>query len=68
MLMYPCERCKVAEALPKQKYCNRCKKEVIAEMEHAGYLQPVPRRHAGTYRTTEMKELTRETKFGTSHG
>jgi hypothetical protein len=66
--MYPCERCKQAEALPKQKYCKSCKKAVLAELDATGYLQKVPRGHAGMSRTAEAKELTQETKFGTWHG
>jgi len=66
--MYLCERCKQAEALPEKKYCKSCKKAVIAELSAAGYLQKVPREHAGVSRTAEAKELTQETKFGTSHG
>ena len=61
-----CQRCEAATALPKERFCKPCRKLVLAELKDAGFLAPRLRR--GTMRSGEMKEITRETKFGTGHG
>lgn len=62
-----CERCRLAcTAKPDERFCSDCKKELREEMQAAGYLTRVPW-HSRS-RSSEAKELTRETKFGTGHG
>lgn len=63
-MRYPCERCGEAEAVPKEKYCKRCRKAVKREMIDDGYLRPTGDVHAGQRRTRDAKERTHETKFG----
>lgn len=60
-----CERC-FGPRPQARRYCKGCEKEALAEMKSAGYFAPFIRQ--GTSRTSEMKEVTRETKSGTGHG
>lgn len=55
-----CERCQ-NEAIRGERFCNECKKKVLAEMKEAGYLTQTP---FAPYRTADQQENTRETKFG----
>ena len=65
--MYLCERCKIKEALSKQRYCSDCKKIVKKELYDCGYLQRIGDSHCGQRRTGEAKENTYQTKHGTGH-
>ena len=62
-----CERCP-EQAILGQRFCKDCKKEVLAELRDVGYLETGGYGRRGQSRTTEMKEKTNETKFGTAHG
>ena len=59
----PCERCG-NPSNPGERYCKQCRKQVLAELADAGYLGPKPQGHIGSGRTTEQREVTRDTKFG----
>ena len=62
-----CERCGEKASSKKDRYCKRCSKAVLRELREAGYLPEIfPTSH--TYRTTDHKENTYETKHGTGHG
>ena len=63
-----CARNCGALAPPGERYCEACRKIVLAEMEAVGYLQTGGYGHVGMFRTPEMKELTAETKHGTHNG
>jgi hypothetical protein len=62
-----CERCS-AVAKRGEKYCKECRKQVLSEMQEAGYLTTGYYGHVGMGRTSEQKENTYETKHGTGHG
>lgn len=57
-----CERCRESETIAGNKFCKECKKEVIQEMRESGYLQRTSIRR--TWKPSEMKENTMETKYG----
>ena len=58
-----CERCDT-DCVRGNRYCSRCRKEVLAELQVAGYLAYAPRTLAPQWRSDDYKEITRETKFG----
>ena len=59
-----CERCGEVPATRFWRHCRACRKILIKELEQDGYLHPKPTGHVGQQRSTEARELTRETKFG----
>ena len=60
-----CEVCKVAEALPSERYCKECRTAKLAELKETGYLQIAPSRPFGrNAHGGEKKENTNETKHG----
>jgi hypothetical protein len=34
-----CKRCNIEDSLPREKYCKKCRKQVLAELSECGYLQ-----------------------------
>jgi hypothetical protein len=56
------------KAIKEERYCKACKKIKLAEMKESGYLASRPTGHIGQGRTSDMKEVQRETKSGTWHG
>ncbi len=60
-LVKTCERCKKFPPLPHERFCNYCRKAVLAELRSSGYLTYVPTQQ---YRSADQKEDTRETKHG----
>lgn len=62
-----CEHCSDL-AISGERYCKECKKAVLAELKASGYLETGGYGRKGSRRTTDMKEVTRETKYGTHHG
>ena len=65
--MKQCERCAIAAKSEKDRFCEKCGREILDEMRDAGYLGYVPWGHAGQGRTGDQKENTHETKHGTGH-
>ena len=62
-----CEHCSDL-AISGERYCKECKKAVLAELKVSGYLETGGYGRKGLKRTSDMKELTHETKYGTNHG
>jgi len=63
-----CEMSKKCWAVRTERYCVRCKRIRIKELEGCGYLQMLGDSYCGMRRTEEMKELTNETKSGIRMG
>ena len=59
-----CEMCVKNLAIRGERYCKTCRKIKLSEMKDAGYLTSRPIGHVGQSRTSEMKELQYETKWG----
>ena len=61
-----CERCGDKPLSRSDRYCKKCRKEVIEELKASGYLAPrlLP---SGINRTAEQRENVYETKHGTGH-
>jgi len=64
----PCQLCVEDMAIVGEKYCKPCRDIKLAEMRSSGYLSVKPVGHVGQSRTSDMKELQRETRSGTAHG
>ena len=62
-----CKRCGALPALRNEKYCKDCRKQVLSELQEAGYLQNTGWTHVGQTRTQEQRENTYETKHGTGY-
>lgn len=62
-----CERCD-NPSISGERFCKACRKVVKMELEMSGVLTPRQIGHVGDHRTTEQREVTRETKHGTGHG
>lgn len=62
-----CERCSEL-SIRGQRYFKGCTKAVLSELKEAGYLETGGYGRKGSTRTQDMKELVRETKYGTEHG
>lgn len=63
-----CERCSNL-SIPKQRFCNECRKQLLLEMKEKGYLTPAPiyNKFSGgwnKYRSQDEKENINETKRG----
>lgn len=59
-----CQRCSEFYAVRDERFCTRCRQVVLTELQETGYLQRVPRFHAGQSRTYEQRENVYETKYG----
>lgn len=58
-----CERCKEGITFAKdERYCVKCRKQVLAELKEAGYLTHAPRH--GSYRGPGSAEDIHATKRG----
>jgi hypothetical protein len=58
-----CERCD-DEALPKERFCTRCRRRYLCEIRQSGYLAEPPYRYPSKYRFPWMRENVQETKYG----
>lgn len=58
-----CEMCEIAERIPKERFCKKCKKIFLAKLKAEGYLQSTATcgRHI---RPAEQRENIQETKYG----
>ena len=63
-----CERCGGKPKSKIDRFCKKCAKTVLSDMFTAGYLETGGFGRKGQNRTSEMKELTHETKHGTGQG
>jgi hypothetical protein len=61
-----CERCPEITVSATDRFCKKCKRAALIEMQADGYLQRQSR--SGSYRAPEAQENTNETKHGTGHG
>ena len=52
--MRMCERCREAPAADKERFCAKCRKQVLKELRTSGFLPP--RMMQGNMRTREMKQ------------
>jgi predicted amidophosphoribosyltransferase len=59
--MKPCEKCD-QNAIAGERYCPKCKKEVLRDMQSSGYLERHPKRLPT--RDKDARENRRETKYG----
>lgn len=58
-----CEMCEIAERIPKQRFCKKCKKIFLANLKEEGHLQSTTT--CGRYiRTVEQRENIQDTKYG----
>lgn len=58
-----CQKCKATSPIYNEKYCQRCKKIVIRELDATGYLTPRPKCDR-LWRTRDHREDIHETKYG----
>ena len=59
-----CEKNCRREALHGERFCEGCRRFLLAEMQDSGYLTPRIYGHEDKYRPPEAKENTRDTKYG----
>jgi len=59
-----CERCRKEQALRRERYCKRCRKDVLHYLTEHRLIDRIYIWRVGMFRTAEMKENTRETKYG----
>jgi len=62
-----CERCG-GKPVSGERFCRKCRKALLAELQEAGYLTAQVRGHVGDRRSDEMRENVEETKHGKWHG
>jgi len=59
-----CEKCDEPATSNKSRFCKLHRGLMLDAMEESGYLTPRVFGHAGDGRSSEHKEVIRETKFG----